>query len=362
MVALLLQIRDKGIQTIMPQARVFSMAHEHGDEHHYAMWHQLRAAVVAMDTGLDQVVAIHQRLVQDVLRHAEQAQQRFMALGIVFLHLGVFTLLGGHLLLYRIIVDPLQRLNAAMQRVAQGDVQERLSLQGTRECRELATSFNIMTAQLEADATIRRTFAQELEARVTERTRELQDANEKLQQTQRRLFEAERIATIGEMAASVTHEIRQPLNALSINFQMIKRGLRGVLPTLDANVIEHVRLLENEITRINDVIAVFMKSAHASPRQPQPLDLTASIRDVVQLLAAEATAAQVTVSYQNGAALPPLMADASQLRQVLINLLRNAIQAQPDGGTVRSPPAMSSTPHRSTCWCRIVVQELRQKC
>jgi two-component system, NtrC family, sensor kinase len=147
-------------------------------------------------------------------------------------------------------------------------------------------------------------------------------------------LEAERIATICEMAVSVTHEIRQPLNALSINFQMIKRGLRRVLPTLDAKVAEHVQLLENEINRINDVSTSFMKSVQVARSQRQPMDLAKTMRHVVQLLEYEATAMQVTLHYQDNADLPPIVADESQIRQVFINLLLNAIQAQLNGGTV----------------------------
>ena len=167
------------------------------------------------------------------------------------------------------------------------------------------------------------------------------------------MLEAERIATICEIAVSVTHEIRQPLNALSINFQMIKRGLRRVLPTLDATVAEHIQLLENEIKRINDVSTSFMKSVQVARSQRQPMDLAKTIRHVVQLLEYEATIVQVTLHYQGNADLPPIVADESQIRQVLINLLLNAIQAQLNGGTVR----ISTRYESDAAQIRLLVQD-----
>ena len=333
--AILLQIRDSVIQTMELLTRAFSLAYERDDESHSALWRQLRETTAVIDTGLTQVATINQRLVENALRHVEQGPQRVSILGYVLLHLGIFSLLGGHVLLYRIVIDPLQCLNSAMQRVAQGNFTERVLVEGTGEFRELALSFNTMAAQLEADTSLRHVFYKELETQVTERTKALQAANQELQHTQIRLLEAERLATICEMAVSVTHEIRQPLNALSINFQMIKRSLRRVLPTLDAKVAEHIQLLENEIKRINDVSTSFMKSVQVARSQRQPMDLAKTIRHVVQLLEYEATAVQVTLRYQDDVDLPLIVADESQIRQVCINLLLNAIQAQLNGGSVR---------------------------
>src|SRR5215510_9894725 len=120
-IAILLQIQDSVIQTTGLLAQAFSLAYEHDDESHSAIWRQLRETMAVIDTGLTQVATINQRLVEDALRHAEQGPQRVSILGYVLLHLGIFSLLGGHVLLYRIVIDPLQCLNSAMQRVAQGN-------------------------------------------------------------------------------------------------------------------------------------------------------------------------------------------------------------------------------------------------
>src|SRR5262245_23897890 len=327
-IAILLQIRDSVVQTMGWLAQAFSLAYEHDDESHSAIWRQLREKIAVIDTGLTQVTAINQRLIEDALRHAEQGPQRVSILGYVLLHLGLFSLLGGHALLYRIVIDPLQRLNSAMRRVAQGNFTERVLIEGTGEFSELTLSFNTMAAQLEADTSLRHVFYKELETQVTERTKALQAANQELQHTQIRLLEAERIATICEMAVSVTHEIRQPLNALSINFQMIKRGLRRVLPTLDAKVAEHIQLLENEIKRINDVSTSFMQSVRMPRSQRQCMDLAKSVRRGVYVLEDEPDDQQVPQHYQDDANLPPRLVDEIPMRHVLINRLPAAIQAQ----------------------------------
>ena len=114
-----------------------------------------------------------------------------------------------------------------------------------------------------------------------------------------------------------------------------------------------MQLLENEIERINDVSRIFMKSAQVFQSQRQPMDLAKTIRHVVQLLEYEATAVQVTLSYQDGAVLPPIVADENQIRQVLINLLLNAIQAQPNGDTVR----VSTRYESDTAQIHLLVQD-----
>src|SRR5262245_27823744 len=326
--AILFQIRDNAIQTMELLTQAFSPAYEHDAESHAAIWRQLREKMAVIDTAFTQVAAINQRLIEDALRHAEQGPQRLSILGFVLLHLGIFSLLGGHVLLYRIVIDPLQRLNGAMRRVAQGNFTERVLIEGTGEFSELALSFNTMAAQLEADTSLRRIFYKELETQVAERTKALQAANQELQQTQIRLLEAERVATICEMAVSVTHEIRQPLNALSINFQMIKRGLRRVLPTPDTKVAEHIQLLDHEIQRINDVSTSFMKSVQLARSQRHPMDLAKSVRRGVYVLEDEPDDQQVPQHYQDDANLPPRLVDEIPMRHVLINRLPAAIQAQ----------------------------------
>jgi len=156
--AILFQIRDNATQTMELLAQVFSPAYEYDDEHHSAIWRQVREKMTVIDTGLTQVATINQRLIEDALRHAEQGPQRLSILGFVLLHLGIFSLLGGHVLLYRIVIDPLQRLNGAMRRVAQGNFTERVLIEGTGEFNELALSFNTMAAQLEADTSLRHVF------------------------------------------------------------------------------------------------------------------------------------------------------------------------------------------------------------
>lgn len=279
----------------MPQAHTVFLAHERSNAPDSTMERQLRKTIAAMHTALEQLETFHQHLVEDSLRQEERGEQHLLGLCFVFLQVGVCSLLGGHWLLYRIIIDPLQRLKAAMQHVAQGSFTERVVMQDIGEFSELVASFNAIAAQLEADASIRRVFYQELETQVAERTKALQAANQELQH----MLEVGRLVTTSEMAVSVTHEIRQPLNALSINFQMIKRGLREVLPTLDTKLAEHIQLLENEIQRINELSTSFMPLVQVARSQSQPMDLAATIRHVVRLLEYEATAVQVTLHYQS---------------------------------------------------------------
>ncbi len=148
---------------------------------------------------------------------------------------------------------------------------------------------------------------------------------------------AERRSYVGLLASGLAHEIRNPLNAMNMNLQMLEEELRG-LPGMDA--ADHAELLEStksEIKRLERLVNNFL--AYARPSEPnfEPCDLNNVIREVARFLQADFQQSRVELTFDEGM-LPVVELDETQFKQALMNLLVNARQVLRGGGkvTVRS--------------------------
>lgn len=159
------------------------------------------------------------------------------------------------------------------------------------------------------------------------------------QEMLRRALRAERLAAIGTMAAGLAHEIRNPLNSAMLQLQVLRRRLeRGDVQT---RVNPVLGLIEDEIKRLERMVAEFLAFLHPRPLDLRPTDVANLCREVLAFVTPEAEGARVELREELAAELPPLTADPARLRQVLLNLVRNSIEAMPDGGvlTVRTRAA-----------------------
>jgi signal transduction histidine kinase len=156
------------------------------------------------------------------------------------------------------------------------------------------------------------------------------------QEMLRRTLRAERLAAVGTLAAGLAHEVRNPLNSAALQLEVLERRLAkgGATPE---STLPVAALISEEIRRLERLVSEFLSFARPRPLELQPTALEDLCRDVIAFGAPEAQAAGVTVALEVAPGLPPLAADPERLRQVLRNLVRNAIEAMPDGGrlTVR---------------------------
>lgn len=153
----------------------------------------------------------------------------------------------------------------------------------------------------------------------------------------RRTLEAEmarreRLAALGDMAAALAHEIKNPLNAVSMGLQRLRAEFR---PAGAAEYERFVDLMQGEVRRLNAIVEQFLSLARPLPLKPERLEVPDLLGELAALVEADARAAGVRTVVEAPADLPPVIADRDHLKQVLLNLVLNAIQAMPGGGTLR---------------------------
>ncbi|HMO65674.1 MAG TPA: ATP-binding protein, partial [Verrucomicrobiota bacterium] len=159
-------------------------------------------------------------------------------------------------------------------------------------------------------------------------------------------IERERVQALTLLAASVARQIGNPLNALSIHLQLIERELKKLDaavaapggPPAGAAALDRVRgylgTARGEITRLDYIITQFLTALRPVPPRLAPADLNAAVRETVQLLRPELENRGLRVVEELAVTLPPAQFDAGQLKQALVNLVKNAMHAMTRDGTL----------------------------
>jgi signal transduction histidine kinase len=204
------------------------------------------------------------------------------------------------------VLSPLPRLQERVEAVARGELVEKLGPTRDDEIGRLAQEFERMVKALVA-------------------------REDSLREAQARLLQSERLAAIGRMAAHVSHEVRNPLSSIGLNVELLEEELRGANP----ETRELLAAVQREITRLGAVTEEYLRVARLPNPHLLPEDMGDVVRGAVQLLRLELQAAAVQIELDLDDTLPLVAMDEAQMRQVLINLLKNAREAMPTGGKVR---------------------------
>ncbi len=210
-----------------------------------------------------------------------------------------------------LVGHPLRLLADKARRVGHGDLAGPLEQVGRGEMGELAQAMNEMCENL---AESRRRVQQEQEERL---------------KTLEQLRQADRLRTVGKLAAGVAHELGTPLNTIAIRATMIVEDSE-----VTSNSRRNATIVQQQTTRLSRIVQQLL--AYARPRSLEriPTDLSAVLRETAEFLQPLAQSKGVTLHLPHVAEPMTAKANASQLQQVLINLVSNAIQAMPQGGEV----------------------------
>lgn len=283
----------------------------------------------------DELREYHSPKIVSLVGDSKQKMESILLLYLLSSSIGIFASIVGYIVLTRNTVAPILGLAQATREVADGDLTVRVSTDSETEIGTLYEAFNTMTAKLEEYERERNEFYEQLGNLVEERTHELKEANATLRQAQSELVRMEKIAALGQIAASVNHEIKTPLNSLYLNLQLLTRKINKLECGDDqgkAGLLGVTTVIDSEIMRISEILEEFVQYARFAPPELKPDDVNEVLRQLTEMIGENAANAGVTVTLATGPEPLPARLDRKKLTQALLNLAVNAIHAMPQGG------------------------------
>jgi signal transduction histidine kinase len=255
-----------------------------------------------------------------------RTQARMIALWFAAPTVLMLTLLVD-LLARRLIHRRVAVIVSTMHTVAEGQISARAPVGRPDELGSVAAGLNEMLERMEY-------FNIELQRRVATATAELRDRNVELEDSYRRmvvlrdaLARAERMAAVGQMAANVAHQVGTPLNLISGYVQMVREG------NADPRTRERLEIVERQIQQVTGVLRSMLD--HARQKSPRELvDVARVVRYACETAQSQLALAGVELRVHLDGRLPAIEADATQLELVLINLIKNSLDAMPYGGVL----------------------------
>jgi signal transduction histidine kinase len=248
-----------------------------------------------------------EQIAQQLRDDEETALQFALGLGATGLGIGI----GAFVIILRTL-RPLQLLRARAREVAVGDYARRAGVPAHDEIGELVREFEAMAAAI--------------------------------QEREQRLIRSERLATVGRMASQITHEVRNPLASIGLYAELLGDEIAEKGP-------EPRRLVSSiisEVDRLTEITETYLRFARLPKADLGREDLGAIVESVLEFSRAELAQAGIALELQTAPGLPEIAADENQLRQALLNLVRNAREAMEAGGgtmrvTVDAPAAAAAT-------------------
>jgi two-component system NtrC family sensor kinase len=228
----------------------------------------------------------------------------------------------------RSVIRPVGEILAGTERVAQGDFDHAVRMRRTDEIGRLASSFNEMTTSLlQARGDLQR-LNENLERQVEDRTQALRSA-------QAQLVQSEKMSSLGKLAASVAHEINNPLaGILTYAKLLIRTHEEGELTEKAREAsVRNLRLVQRETERCSAIVRNLLDFARQRPPSLKDVDVGAVVEEALTLLSHRLRMQNVALA-RDLPPLPPVKADFGQLRQSFVNIALNACEAMSKGGTL----------------------------
>jgi two-component system NtrC family sensor kinase len=230
---------------------------------------------------------------------------------------------------HRFVATPIKQLIKGTKAVSEMDLDQHIEItRRSQELDELVDSFNRMRERLKLAVTELNDMQQTLESKVQERTQQLQTA-------QRKLIQTDRLASLGQLAASVAHEINNPVSGV-LNLSMLLERLmaNGAFPPgREAEFRKYLGLISTETARVGRIVSDLLSFSRRSKPQRAPADLNKLIRTTVNLAQHKLKLLSTEIVLDLQDTLPQVECDSSQMQQVVLNLVLNGAQAmQPKGG------------------------------
>lgn len=251
------------------------------------------------------------------------------------------AVIAAMLLLYLLFVyffrKPVKEIVLTMAHARKGDLSARSPVHRDDELGEIASGFNQMMDDIASRSREREdllsqigSLNNQLVKKVHLATTELRAANGNLIRTQQRLSHAERLAAIGQVTASLAHEIGTPLNAINGHLQLLARNHPSCGDTQ-----RRLKIINAQLASIVQSVKSLLERTHRRPIAPQPTDINLVVEELLLLVAPIFESHKITVKQQLDEGLPYVLADHESLHQVFLNLVNNSLEAMPRGGEMK---------------------------
>jgi two-component system NtrC family sensor kinase len=229
--------------------------------------------------------------------------------------MSIFSLVFVWFVLHR----PVREMLAGIHRVADGDLGFSLPVRSHDELGELAGAFNKMSTELASAHNEITTWNRTLEDRVARKTRELE-------RTQAGLIGAEKMASLGKLAATVAHEVNNPL------FGILTFARLALKDSSDEKQRERLKTIERESLRCGEIMRNLLTFARQTPKKREPNDFNGLVERALKLVKHQQELQQIELEVDLETDIPQVTCDAGQVQQVALVLMVNANEAMPQGG------------------------------
>jgi signal transduction histidine kinase len=156
-----------------------------------------------------------------------------------------------------------------------------------------------------------------------------------LADAQARIIENEKMAVVGTFASGLAHEVRNPLNSIALQLSVLERRVAPLPAPVASQMKELLAVIREEVKRLDNLVGDFLLFSRSNRVQYRPTSLESLLEEVARLLRPEARAGGVTLHLgRTSEPVPDLRVDPEKIKQVVINLVRNGIEAMPHGGTI----------------------------
>jgi two-component system NtrC family sensor kinase len=255
-----------------------------------------------------------------------------MILFAILIILGISMTLS--ILVKSFVSKPVNKLAEGTKKVAAGNLQHRIIANRNDEVGELADSFNLMTENLSKANNEIMQWTKTLEQRVGERTEELKKA-------QSQLVQSEKMASLGMMAAGIAHEINNPLTTILINSHLLLED-----SDYSNSGREELQLIADEATRCGKIVKGLLDFARQTRAEKRLADINLVLKQTLAIIESQASFHNITINKNLDDNIPKIWVDINQIKQVFMNIILNAAEAMPEGGSLNI--STSLTAHNGT--------------
>jgi two-component system NtrC family sensor kinase len=236
--------------------------------------------------------------------------------------LGVFLVLLLSFFITTGIIRPLREMVWATRKIAEGDLSLELSISSKDEIGQLAESFNHMLIRLTQARQELEDYGRTLEEKVEQRSQQLKNIQVKLMQS-------EKLASLGRLASGVAHEINSPLTGILTFSHLLMRKLKN-----NPELQRELELIVRETTRVSTIVRGLLDFARESKPQKRPCNINELILHTLSLVEHQSVFHDIRIVKNLDPQVPMVLLDANQIQQVFMNILLNAADAMPAGGTL----------------------------